>query len=60
MVKPKERHGVALFAIHRIRCNCGWFYEQPVGGGVKDWRLQDNLLDAYNTHIEGMRDRGRL
>lgn len=57
--KPTYRHEVEQFGINRIKCRCGWFYEQPVAG-VSMPMLYDQLLDTYNSHLISMSERGRL
>jgi len=53
------RHKIVLFKLSRVKCHCGWFYDQSAIAGIKESRLQDYLLDAFNNHVVNMSDRGK-
>lgn len=57
--KPTYRHEIEQFGINRVKCRCGWFYEQPVAGTPIN-RLHDQILDTYNFHLVAMSERGKL
>lgn len=58
--KPSEpRHKITLFGVSAIMCKCGWKWRQAVMSGDKKPKLQDKLLDAYNSHIINVTDSGR-
>lgn len=55
----EPRHKITLLGLSRVSCKCGWTYHQPILKDDKPVKLQDKLLDSYNTHIQNRKEVGK-